>query len=177
MEELLEEKKFEMRAYDKAELALLYCPGRSEETALKTMMRWIRQCEPLMEALDGTASCVGKWSRLSVTWENLEKRERSTFPYCRTYVFFQFSVYHSAGCCTSLSLFLYLSGPFLVHHRLRFSTSFPSFQYLFLSILVLVSLLSCTGFCSVSADLFSCDVSILYQFVSSLRLLPLTTDT
>ena len=43
MEELLEEKKFEMRAYDKAELALLYCPGRSEETALKTMMRWIRQ--------------------------------------------------------------------------------------------------------------------------------------
>ena len=52
MEELLEEKKFEMRAYDKAELALLYCPGRAEETALKTMMRWIRQCEPLMEALD-----------------------------------------------------------------------------------------------------------------------------
>ena len=52
MEELLEEKKFEMRAYDKAERALLYCPGRSEETALKTMMRWIRQCEPLMEALD-----------------------------------------------------------------------------------------------------------------------------
>ena len=52
MEELLEEKKFEMRAYDNAELALLYCPGRSEETALKTMMRWIRQCEPLMEALD-----------------------------------------------------------------------------------------------------------------------------
>ena len=51
-QELLEEKKFEMRAYDKAELALLYCPGRSEETALKTMMRWIRQCEPLMEALD-----------------------------------------------------------------------------------------------------------------------------
>ena len=153
MEELLEEKKFEMRAYDKAELALLYCPGRSEETALKTMMRWIRQCEPLMEALDAIGYN------------------------CRRHRFLRREVYHSAGCCTSLSLFLYLSGPFLVHHRLRFSTSFPSFQYLFLSILVLVSLLSCTGFCSVSADLFSCDVSILYQFISSLRLLPLTTDT
>ncbi|UVV59094.1 DUF4248 domain-containing protein [Bacteroides thetaiotaomicron] len=27
MKELIEEKKFEMRAYDKVELALLYCPG------------------------------------------------------------------------------------------------------------------------------------------------------
>ena len=31
MKELIEEKKFEMRAYDKVELALLYCPGRSAE--------------------------------------------------------------------------------------------------------------------------------------------------
>ena len=37
MEENKEEKKFELRAYDKVELALLYCPGRSEETAMKTM--------------------------------------------------------------------------------------------------------------------------------------------
>ena len=35
MKELIEEKKFEMRAYDKVELALLYCPGRSAESALK----------------------------------------------------------------------------------------------------------------------------------------------
>ena len=34
MKELIEEKKFEMRAYDKVELALLYCPGRSAESAL-----------------------------------------------------------------------------------------------------------------------------------------------
>lgn len=52
MEELFEEKKFERRAYDKAELALLYCPGRSVETAVKTMMRWINQCEQLMQALN-----------------------------------------------------------------------------------------------------------------------------
>ena len=52
MEELSEEKKFELRAYDKTELALLYCPGRSAETALKTFMRWINRCELLMQALD-----------------------------------------------------------------------------------------------------------------------------
>ena len=49
MKELIEEKKFEMRAYDKVELALLYCPGRSAESALKTLMR----CQPLMQALGG----------------------------------------------------------------------------------------------------------------------------
>ena len=53
MKELIEEKNFEMRAYDKVELALLYCPGRSAETALKTLMRWIKQCQPLMQALGG----------------------------------------------------------------------------------------------------------------------------
>lgn len=47
-----EEKEFEIRAYDKVELALLYCPGRSGETALRTLLRWIRQCAPLMEALE-----------------------------------------------------------------------------------------------------------------------------
>ena len=46
-------KQFEMRAYDKVELALLYCPGRSAESALKTLMRWIKQCQPLMQALGG----------------------------------------------------------------------------------------------------------------------------
>lgn len=48
MEENKEEKKFELRAYDKAELALLYCPGRSEETAMKTLTRWINQCGQLV---------------------------------------------------------------------------------------------------------------------------------
>ena len=47
----IEEKKFELRAYDKVELALLYCPGRTEETALKTLQRWIKQCGQLIEAL------------------------------------------------------------------------------------------------------------------------------
>ena len=57
MKELIEEKKFEMRAYDKVELALLYCPGRSAESALKTLMRWIKQCQPLMQALGGIGVC------------------------------------------------------------------------------------------------------------------------
>lgn len=46
-----DEKKFEIRAYDKVELALLYCPGRTAEAALKTLQRWIKQCEPLVQAL------------------------------------------------------------------------------------------------------------------------------
>lgn len=62
MKELIEEKNFEMRAYDKVELALLY-----------------------------------------------------------------FSVYHSADCCTSLSLFLYMLCFFLVLDRGSFSTSLSSF--------------------------------------------------
>lgn len=51
-EEEKEEKKFDMRAYDKSELALLYCPGRTVETALKTLVRWIKGCGPLVQALD-----------------------------------------------------------------------------------------------------------------------------
>lgn len=46
-----DEKKFEIRAYDKVELALLYCPGRTAEAALKTLLRWIKQCGPLIQAL------------------------------------------------------------------------------------------------------------------------------
>lgn len=42
---------FELRAYDKAELASLYCPGRSDATALKTLLRWIKQCKALTQAL------------------------------------------------------------------------------------------------------------------------------
>lgn len=51
MNEMKEEKSFDLRAYDKVELALLYCPGRSEETAMKTLTRWINQCEQLVQAL------------------------------------------------------------------------------------------------------------------------------
>ena len=51
MSTMKEEKSFELRAYDKIELALLYCPGRSEETAMKTMTRWITGCAGLVQAL------------------------------------------------------------------------------------------------------------------------------
>ena len=73
---------------------------------------------------------------MSVIWASLEKRENEVlYLCCCSYVYFRFPVYHSADCCTSLSLFLYLSGPFLVHHRLRFSTSF---QYLMEAVSVLL---------------------------------------
>ena len=81
MEELLEEKKFEMRAYDKAELALLYCPGRSEETALKTMMRWIRQCEPLMEALDAIGYNCRRHRFLRVLVRSISCTSQAPFQY------------------------------------------------------------------------------------------------
>lgn len=51
MNTMKEEKSFELRAYDKIELALLYCPSRSEETAMKTMTRWINGCAGLVQAL------------------------------------------------------------------------------------------------------------------------------
>ena len=55
-----EEKNFELRAYDKVELALLYCPGRSEETAMKTLTRWINGCGQLVQALRDTTK-VWQW--------------------------------------------------------------------------------------------------------------------
>lgn len=45
------EDVFKIRAYDKAELALLYCPGRTEETACRNLLRWIRKCEALVQEL------------------------------------------------------------------------------------------------------------------------------
>lgn len=48
----IEEIVFEIRAYDKVELALLYCPGRTAESAGKTLQRWIRQCEALVRDLE-----------------------------------------------------------------------------------------------------------------------------
>ena len=38
-----EEKAFIIRAYDKAELAELYSPGRTAAAALQTLYRWMRR--------------------------------------------------------------------------------------------------------------------------------------
>lgn len=46
------DKKFEIRAYDKIELALLYCPGRTAEAAGKTLWRWMNKCDALMAELE-----------------------------------------------------------------------------------------------------------------------------
>lgn len=133
MKELIEEKKFEMRAYDKVELALLYCPGRSAESALKTLMRWIKQCQPLMQALGGIGYNVRRHRFLRQEVEQIvrhlgepEKRENEVlYLCCCSYVYFRFPVYHSADCCTSLSLFMYMSFFFPVLDGGSFSTSFP----------------------------------------------------
>ena len=42
---------FQIRPYGKAELALLYQPCSSPETAQKTLYRWIIGCPPLMAEL------------------------------------------------------------------------------------------------------------------------------
>lgn len=46
-----EEKPFIIRAYDKAELAELYSPGRNAAAALQTLYRWIQGNTPLKEEL------------------------------------------------------------------------------------------------------------------------------
>ena len=43
---------FQIRPYGKAELALLYQPCSSPETAQKTFYRWIKGCPLLMQELD-----------------------------------------------------------------------------------------------------------------------------
>ena len=42
----------EMRSYEKAELALLYHPCSSPQTAMKTLYRWIKGCPMLMSELE-----------------------------------------------------------------------------------------------------------------------------
>jgi hypothetical protein len=42
----------EMRSYGKAELALLYHPCSSPQTAMKTLYRWIKGCPMLMSELE-----------------------------------------------------------------------------------------------------------------------------
>lgn len=43
---------FTVRPYGKAELALLYHPSSSPETAMKTLYRWIKGCPQLVEELE-----------------------------------------------------------------------------------------------------------------------------
>ncbi len=40
-----------IRCISKKELALLYFPHSSPDTARRRLMRWIRKCQPLVEAL------------------------------------------------------------------------------------------------------------------------------
>ena len=42
---------FNVRSYGKAELALLYHPHSTPETAMKTLYRWIKGCPLLMNEL------------------------------------------------------------------------------------------------------------------------------
>ena len=42
---------FEIRPYVKAELALLYHPHSTQESAIKTLYRWINGCPELVEKL------------------------------------------------------------------------------------------------------------------------------
>jgi len=42
---------FTIRPYNKAELAMLYSPHASQESAVKTLYRWINACPLLMEEL------------------------------------------------------------------------------------------------------------------------------
>ena len=49
-----EEKAFIIRAYDKAELAELYSPGRTAAAALQTLYRWMRSSMLLQAELNAT---------------------------------------------------------------------------------------------------------------------------
>jgi len=40
-----------IRTYGKSELAMLYCPHSSPETAMKTLYRWIKGCPVLYSEL------------------------------------------------------------------------------------------------------------------------------
>ena len=45
------ENIFTLRAYSKCELAMLYAPQSTPETAMKNLYRWIQYCEPLQVEL------------------------------------------------------------------------------------------------------------------------------
>lgn len=131
MKELIEEKKFEMRAYDKVELALLYCPGRSAESALKhwwdgssNASRWCRRWAASDIMCGGIVSCVRRWNRLSVIWASLEK-ERMKF-------------FISAAVHTSTSGFQYIIQQIVVLLFLSSCICLSSFQYLMEAVSVLL---------------------------------------
>ena len=43
---------FQIRSYGKAELALLYHPHSTPDTAMKTLYRWIKGCPLLLRELE-----------------------------------------------------------------------------------------------------------------------------
>lgn len=46
-----EEQSFRIRVYSKAELAMLYCPGKCLDNALETLYEWTRLNKTLMDEL------------------------------------------------------------------------------------------------------------------------------
>ena len=48
------DKEFEIRAYTKKELALMYFPNSSPRTAVNHLMAWIRRCTRLWQQLQAT---------------------------------------------------------------------------------------------------------------------------
>ena len=48
---ITQKNMFQLRPYGKAELALLYHPYSTPDTAMKTLYRWIKGCSPLMAEL------------------------------------------------------------------------------------------------------------------------------
>ena len=44
--------EFNLRSYNKTELALMYSPHSSPSTALQCLTRWIKYCRPLMKELE-----------------------------------------------------------------------------------------------------------------------------
>lgn len=49
---MMEEIKFSIRCYDKVELAKMYFPRLSNQVSVAKLRRWMRNCLPLMEALE-----------------------------------------------------------------------------------------------------------------------------
>lgn len=48
---MVEEQTFRLRIYRKNELAMLYFPESSKQTALRNLGRWIKRCVPLQQEL------------------------------------------------------------------------------------------------------------------------------
>lgn len=48
---MIEDQTFRLRIYRKNELAMLYFPESSKQTAMRNLGRWIQHCIPLKEEL------------------------------------------------------------------------------------------------------------------------------